>query len=256
MRGRYIVAERMAACVSFVRRRLWLCPRPKWVRVNKSASLVAYGVPPLAYHRLYPSKPRAKQPLTGGIERAGFVGHLEGDRIRRNQLQSVAIESDVARWIVGHLEGADDRREVGRQRGNPTREGRGARYLFVKREHARLPGGEVVPRDALLDYNQSCMLPVSAIDGTPCTNGWKCSAYRHFHSAIQTEIPRMEHDFQGPTPCCCYPVAPSHSATLVASRGRPISRPSTICRCRLVAVVKAELNPALVVNEACEAIRH
>ena len=53
--------------------------------------------------------------------------------IRHNQFQSAhnqrAIESDVARWIVGHLESADDRREVGRQRGNPTREGRGARFL-------------------------------------------------------------------------------------------------------------------------------
>jgi hypothetical protein len=180
--------------------------------------------------------------------------------IRHNQLQSArnqrAIESDVARWMLGSLVTLRAPMTGARSGGNEAiQRARAAGSIFVceKQEHARPPGGEVVPRGALLDYNQSCMLPASAIDGTPCTYGWKCSAYRHFHSAIQTEIPRMEHAFQGP--CCCFPVAPSHSATLVASRGYPISRPSTICHCRLVAVVRAELNPALVANEACEAIR-
>jgi len=40
-----VVPVSMPVCLS-VQRRLWLCPRLKWVRVNKKASLVAYGVPP------------------------------------------------------------------------------------------------------------------------------------------------------------------------------------------------------------------
>jgi hypothetical protein len=178
--------------------------------------------------------------------------------IRHNQLQSARNQRAKSNQMlhVGSLVTLRAPMTGARSGGNEAiQRARAAALDFClwKQEHARPPGGEVVPRGALLDYNQSCMLPASAIDGTPCTNGWKCSAYRHFHSAIQNEIPRMEHAFQGP--CCCFPVAPSHSATLVASRGHPISRPSTICHCRLVAVVRAELNPALVANEACEAIR-